>query len=137
VPGLAGYLTMSLAGVGLSRRKPPVIACIAAVFLTAAKLHCLSAFAKVKLRLSRKTLSGGAALSRSPFKISLMRKGNPKSNRLQKTTVFSLFASPQEPTLLHRQRQWLIKNSTHPLLNRLLSNFGLITATGMNCTGNA
>jgi hypothetical protein len=91
VPGLAGYLTMSLAGVGLSRRKPPEIACIAAVFLTAAQLHCFSAFARVKLRLSRNTLSGGAALSRSPFKISSMRKGNPTGNRLQKTTVFLAF----------------------------------------------
>jgi hypothetical protein len=82
---------MSLAGVGLSRRKPREIACIAAVFLTAAQPHCLSAFAIVKLRLSRNTLSGGAALSRSPFKISPMRKGNPRGNRLQKTTVFIAF----------------------------------------------
>jgi hypothetical protein len=69
VPGLAGYLTMSLAGVGLSRRKPPAIL----QFFTVPQCHSSSAFALVKLRLSRNTLPDGAALSRSHLKIFSMK----------------------------------------------------------------
>jgi hypothetical protein len=73
-------------------------------FLTAAQRHRSSAFASVKLRLSRNTLPDQTALSRSPLKIFSMRNrkaAQPKArtapHRLPQTVDLIVYTQPLAP----------------------------------------